>query len=920
MGGDTRKFSWGPEKLDLLVRKYQTQCVGRTSRLLGPILLTAFASAIALWNAGCSGVVSQSHASPPPPSPAITTSSLPAGQLGAAYQATLSASGGATPYSWSLASGSLPGGLSLSSASGAISGMPSASGTSSFTVQVTDSGSKTAQQPLSIAISGSNAPLSVATVSLAGGQTGQPYLVTLQATGGTPSYSWSITSGQLPAGLALGPASGQISGTPTTSGQFNFTVQVQDSESPAHTSSQALGIAVSASSAQLDAFGGLAAAPCAGGPRSLFYVEKETKRWWFCTPAGHRFWVQGIFDIVNDDVTDWLGTNDNTLVLAKYGTRSTWAAQVLLRMQNWNFNTVGEQGTFDGLHATSGPSILMPFTGFAWLSHYSALNRNNYAPGPAKAFPPGLKASVAGLSGALNAGIQGIDPFDPNYATFAQGWFHNEPATKAWYSAANNQYMIGWIVDDADSVGYAKAGMDFPTVRDSTPETGHGSSAPHFGFLTLLSAPNHTVDTSLRNQDLNGDILYSDPQFYAKSELATWLQGTADKGPGYGTISALNTAWGSGYTSFTTTSSPFSDTLGTGNGSQTTFSFTLTHTPVTPCGIVVTVGGVAAAGDDCTGPVASPATNLGNFRGNVNVASSTINYSSGAITIVFSTPPPSTAPIVVSYRTGGWGSGTGIWDEDGTCPAKVSATCWLPTDAWTLAGSNVTASFKIDMDNFLFHLANKYFSTNKAAISSVDSGRLYMCTTGLGGWGAPARRQVYQAAALSCDVLSENTIPTSVASDDQGRVDFVAQWGGDKPWIEWAGIEARADSYEGTAGNPNGPTATIVAHQTTQAARGTAFANMIKQFQTMADTSSGTFHVSGYRFWQFYDSRGEGDNWGLVSLRDNVYNGTEACNVAGSVDAWGFPISPETQLPVGACYGDFISTVRSVNQLWLTLP
>src|SRR2546426_2165896 len=108
MGGGTREFSYGPEKLDLLDRKYQTRCVGRTSRLPGLILLTAFATAIALWNAGCSGVVFSSQPPPPPQSPAITTSSLPAGQMGAAYQATLSASGGTTPYSWSLASGLLP--------------------------------------------------------------------------------------------------------------------------------------------------------------------------------------------------------------------------------------------------------------------------------------------------------------------------------------------------------------------------------------------------------------------------------------------------------------------------------------------------------------------------------------------------------------------------------------------------------------------------------------------------------------------------------------------------------------------------------------------------------------------------------------------------------------------------------------------
>lgn len=70
-----------------------------------------------------------------PPSPAITTSSLPGGTLGTVYSHALTASGGVTPYTWTVLSGSLPAGLSLGS-SGVISGTPTAAGTSSFTISV----------------------------------------------------------------------------------------------------------------------------------------------------------------------------------------------------------------------------------------------------------------------------------------------------------------------------------------------------------------------------------------------------------------------------------------------------------------------------------------------------------------------------------------------------------------------------------------------------------------------------------------------------------------------------------------------------------------------------------------------------------------------------------------------------------------
>ena len=70
--------------------------------------------------------------------PNITTTSLPQGTVGVAYSATLMASGGKKPYTWSISAGSLPAGLVLNASTGVISGMPTGSGTFNFTVKVTD--------------------------------------------------------------------------------------------------------------------------------------------------------------------------------------------------------------------------------------------------------------------------------------------------------------------------------------------------------------------------------------------------------------------------------------------------------------------------------------------------------------------------------------------------------------------------------------------------------------------------------------------------------------------------------------------------------------------------------------------------------------------------------------------------------------
>ncbi|HUY54582.1 MAG TPA: Ig domain-containing protein [Candidatus Nanopelagicaceae bacterium] len=81
--------------------------------------------------------------------PSITTSTIPGGTVGTAYQTNIVASGGAPPYAWALTGGSLPPGLSLTttglivagqpnSTMGMISGTPSAAGTYNFTLQATD--------------------------------------------------------------------------------------------------------------------------------------------------------------------------------------------------------------------------------------------------------------------------------------------------------------------------------------------------------------------------------------------------------------------------------------------------------------------------------------------------------------------------------------------------------------------------------------------------------------------------------------------------------------------------------------------------------------------------------------------------------------------------------------------------------------
>ncbi len=157
----------------------------------------------------------------------ITTTSLPSGTTGVAYNATLMAAGGQPPYTWSLSGGTtLPPGLTLSD-NGVITGTPLMPGPYQFTVQVQDALNNVASQQLTITITAGS--LTVTSTLLPSGSQNSPYNATLGAAGGTPPYTWSLASGTLPLGLTLDPSSGNIAGTPSAQGVSNFTVQVTDS-------------------------------------------------------------------------------------------------------------------------------------------------------------------------------------------------------------------------------------------------------------------------------------------------------------------------------------------------------------------------------------------------------------------------------------------------------------------------------------------------------------------------------------------------------------------------------------------------------------------------------------------------------------------------------------------------------------------
>ena len=167
---------------------------------------------------------------------AITTTSVPNGTVNKAYSANINASGGCTPYSWAITSGSLPSGItkkvSSTSTSLNLSGTPTTVSTSSFTVTAKGCGgfASSASYKIVVQSSTTSGTLAIQTTTIPNGTVNTAYSASIRASGGCTPYNWAIASGSLPAGITAKASSTttalNLSGTPTTAKSYPFSISV----------------------------------------------------------------------------------------------------------------------------------------------------------------------------------------------------------------------------------------------------------------------------------------------------------------------------------------------------------------------------------------------------------------------------------------------------------------------------------------------------------------------------------------------------------------------------------------------------------------------------------------------------------------------------------------------------------------------
>ena len=509
----------------------------------------------------------------------------------------------------------------------------------------------------------------------------------------------------------------------------------------------------------LDIYGGYKDVHVRG--TGYFRVEKVGNRWTFVTPDGNAFWMRSIYYVVADS-----GTTYGNAVANKYGI-SNFPQMAGQRMQSWGFNSLADDMNSKMLPVSTYWSsntnpVKMPFLryllGSDWAERSSGSGGGN------------VKEIVSnGVNFTYYTGWRGQFPdvFDPAFATFYTK-MASDPANQYTPALTNSPWLIGTVPDDADSLFGFKDGPGCT----SNPH-------PHLAWIVAVTSPKQTSNSSR-------GASYSDTAVYTKLAWRDYLKTKYSS-----SLSALNSAWGSNYTTWDS--------------------------------------------------------------------------------------------------TGTWGSGTGLLDEDGR-------HAWMGKDIYSLTDTN--ANLRADLDAFLGAIADKYFSTVHDAIKAYTPNHMVFGPASL---GTCTRPQILKSAGKYIDVLEIGTVWNARPELLPAIYDITK-----RPMVLWTTYQAQSDSamaaYPGSAWPE--------LNYSTQALRGQAYANAMQTVMGETASSDGSNPVIGIKWWQWNDNPGEHVNFGLASLSDNAYDGSEA--VHASV-ACSYP--EQTYLCGGEAgtYGNFISAVTNAN-------
>ena len=277
--------------------------------------------------------------------------------------------------------------------------------------------------------------------------------------------------------------------------------------------------------AATDPYGGITELKIPGAPTGRWSVATltqadGTRRLVFVTPAGNAFWLRGVYALNTSGSVITLpgypaGYTHDQRAIEKAGSRGAWLAYTVKRVRSWAFNTVADYS-----HNLAYPiaddfgnagSEKVAFTQIQRPAYYSVTAgtiKNIYAATDPAMYPDYRDRQV-------------LDVYDP-------AWAASMDATKVKpLTDPNLDYFIGLTLGDSDDMFGMGPGPDLPASR----------LHPHIGGAVLIASPTHAANPLLGKT-------YTDPKVYSKYAFRDQMKTK------YGTIAALNTAWGASYTTF----------------------------------------------------------------------------------------------------------------------------------------------------------------------------------------------------------------------------------------------------------------------------------------------------------------------------------------------------------------------------------
>ena len=690
--------------------------------------------------------------------------------------------------------------------------------------------------------------------------------------------------------------------TPTSVGPKSATVSVTDNAAGSPHVFNVTGTGITGTVPTVDQYGGLTSTPCASAT-GRFHIEQISTQWTFCTPLGNSFYLLGVY------VVDYAGdAGYNTKITAKYGSPTAWAVPTLQRIQSWGFNSPYYKSNSIVEPFATSPTYPLDANGFRSIPvkmpfvfnvEPGLYGMENRVLTPATGFPTGQLLPVGSnvkdmawgwcsayvVPGGFTPTAGEPDFSDPNM----QVWLHNYLQTQIPNAHTNPyvDYVLGVTADDGDELYGFGAGPDFPTVPAN-------DSEPNLGYLTATMSP---LQSALQMYS----AVYTNQTVYTKQAWQTYLTNK------YGTIAAMNAAWGSTYTTFGSTGTQITgEALGTGDGTTKTFAHTISHMTASRFTIQVLVNGVVAGADQGRNSFGSYNAN-GNFYGftpsasPVSTLTGTMNYTTGAMSITFVTAPASGAAITVNYVQNGWEFGSGVMDEDCRASHRVSSGGWLTTDFTGLTG--MSANIVADFNAFTTEMVQAYLQPIKTEINAQLPGWLFFGPDSYG-----SAQTTPWAAVLQGIVGNEDLVITGIGiatgPNYQSKMDFLYTNMGNMPLISGSYLTAQADSpYSAFP---------ISGSFATQLERGQAYATELELRRASFYTANGALPFMGMNSFSFLDSAAQNANFGLVTLLDNAYNGVES--VTGSVTC-SAPLQAYTCGGEAGNYGDYTDCVTQANFL-----